>query len=358
MVKDLKKDVDREIKAFLSDIKKNYRLHEISKLLFNGIKDFLERKGKRIRPILYLLTYHGYTKRKKFSYKRLIRSSLSLELLHDFLLVHDDVIDRSQLRRGKPTLHRLFNARLAVSPDNIMGSGLSIVAGDVIFALAVETLLDIDEEQSRKEKALRKFIEAAALTGGGEFIDIVNGAKGIDKIRRRDVFLNYTMKTAKYTFEAPMLMGAILAGAEKRELEKLSELGIVLGHAFQILDDLLDMFSTSKEIGKPVLSDLAESKKTLLVWKAYGDLSGKDKLIFKRIFKKENKAQADLNKLKKLVETSGAPAHCLKKTRSLLAEADHIIEGLRMKKEFKKRLRRLTAGFTPKIERLERAIKK
>jgi len=357
MLKDLKKDIDREIRSYLSDIRKNYRLHETSKLLFNGIKDFLERKGKRIRPILYLLSYQGYTKRKRFSHKRLIRSSLSLELLHDFLLVHDDVIDRSRLRRGKPTLHRSFNARLAVSPDSIMGSGLSIVAGDVIFALAVETLLDMDEERSRKEKALRKFIEAAVFTGGGEFIDIVNGAKGIDEIRKRDVFLNYTMKTAKYTFEAPMLMGAILAGAGKKELDKLSELGTVFGHAFQILDDLLDMFSTSREIGKPVLSDLAESKKTLLVWKAYGDLRRKDKVEFNRIFKKGNKTRADLSKLKKLVEGSGAPVYCLKQTRSLLAEAGHIIESLRMKKEFKKRLRRITDGFTPKIERLERTIK-
>lgn len=352
----LKRDIDCEIKTFLADVRKNYKLHAVSNLLFSGIEDFLEREGKRIRPILFLLTYQGYTKRRDFSHKRLLRSSLSFELLHDFLLVHDDIIDRSAMRRGKPTLHRLFNARLSASPDNGLGSGLGIVAGDVIFVLAIEAFLSIDEALLRKEKALRRFIKAAALTGAGEFIDITGGIKEINRIQKKDIFLNYRMKTAKYTFEAPMLIGAILAGAGNRELKKLSMLGLSLGQAFQILDDLSDMFFTDRETGKPVLSDLAESKKTLLAWKAYKDLGGSHKEAFKRLFEKKNKAKNDLIKLKELVKKSRSPIYCLQKSRSLLKEADHAMGALRMKKKSKEGLAQIVGSFSSKIKKLERRI--
>ena len=353
MIGGLRKDIDREIRAFLADIKKNYRLHTVSGLLFSGIKDFLERKGKRIRPLLFLLAYQGYTKRKHFSYKKLLRSALSFELLHDFLLAHDDVIDKAFLRRGKPALHRSFNAMLDVSPDSGLGSDLGIVAGDVIFALAVEAFLSLDEVPSRKEKALRKFIETTVFTGAGEFIDIVSGIKRIDKIRRKDVLLNYTMKTAKYTFEGPMLTGAILAGAKKDELEKISGLGISLGQAFQILDDLVDVFLTSGETGKPALSDLYESKKTLLVWKTPKELGGRDKKTFNELFDKKNKTKTDLNELKDLVKRSGSAAYCLETCSSLLKEAESKTDDLRMAKKFKQGLTLVTGDLFSQLKRLE-----
>ena len=336
MIDALKKDIDKSLRKFLGEIGKNYKLHLSSKILFDGMKDFLQRKGKRIRPLLFLVSYLGYTKRKKYSYEKLLKCSLSLELLHDFMLAHDDVIDSSELRRGKPTLHKVFNKKMKVSGDDELGPSLSIVAGDVIFALAIEAFLSFDEDLIRKERALMKFTETAAYTGIGEFIDVVDSARAIDKITRKNVFLNYTLKTAKYTFECPLLIGAILAGADEKEMEKLSALGIMLGQAFQIQDDVLDMFSSSSEIGKSVLSDINESKKTLLVWKAYKELSNADKRDFKKVMGKDKKTYKDLVKVRGLIKKSGADKYCLGKAFNLLQESTRICSGLKMRSEHRK----------------------
>ena len=352
MIKLLKKDIDREIRSFLVDVKKDLKLHAISPLLFEGVKDFVERPGKRIRPILFILAYLGYTRRNGIPRKKLLRSSLSLELLHDFLLIHDDVIDKSDMRRGKPSLHRLFNSKMKVSPNDDAGSDLSIVAGDVIFALAVESFLSLDEDNKRKEKALREFLRITAFTGAGEFIDITAGMKSIDKVSRKEIFDIYTLKTAKYTFEGPMRIGASLAGVNDAELKKLSSLGTALGRAFQILDDLLDVFSTTSETGKPVLSDLVESKKTLLVWETFRRLGANDRKSFKQLFGKKSKTKKDLQRIKQLIIESGAHSYCVRKIHALLKEAMLFSDSIKMKKRYKKELLGLIENIISKTKAL------
>ncbi|MFQ5952991.1 MAG: polyprenyl synthetase family protein [Candidatus Omnitrophota bacterium] len=356
MLDKLRKDIDRGLKSLLTDIKEGYKLHRASPLLFRGMKDFLLRKGKRIRPALFVISYQGYTKRKNYSYKKLLRCSLSLELLHNFMLVHDDVIDKSDLRRGKPTLHRLFNKMYKAPGKDELGSHLSIVAGDIIFALAIEAFLSLDEDLSRKDRALKKFGETAVFTGTGEFIDVIEGKSKIEKITEKDVLLNYTLKTAKYTFECPLVMGALLAGASKNELKKLSRIGIALGQAFQVQDDLLDMFSSSKKIGKPVLSDLSESKKTLLVWKAYNTLDKKDRKVLKYFLEKDRKTYGDLLKFRKLIKKSGAQRYCLKRIESLFQEADSVCSSLRMKPRYKNVFKRFLRDFFSETESLKNTI--
>ncbi len=351
MLGKLKKDIDRDIMALLKEKKGFLSPSCLDGVLYDCLRDFLRRKGKRIRPLLFLISYLGYTKKKGLSRKKLLRASLSLELLHDFLLMHDDVIDSSALRRGKPTLHRLFNKKLGASPGNILGNGLSIVAGDIIFAMAVESLLALNVPSIRKERAVALLAATAASTGMGEFADVVNNVRDIRKVTEKDVLYTYTMKTAKYTFEAPLLIGAALSdGASRSEEQKLSRLGTTLGVAFQIQDDLLDIFSSSKKTGKPVLSDLSESKKTLLVWKTHKDLSGKDKKLFERLLAKNKKTRSDLMKLKQLITSSEAERYCLDNIRSLLSKAEKICAGLRMSPDYKATIYRLIQNISPEID--------
>ena len=331
-------DIDKELAAFL---KKDLLLQQVkhhSSLLASGIKDFAGRPGKRIRPALFALGYLGYTKRTQKHYNNIIKASLSQEFLHDFLLIHDDIIDNSALRRGKPTLHRFFNSSLSLNSKNKLGSDLGIVAGDIIFALSIESLNSIDETQERKKKALTLFNSATVLTGVGEFIDVINNIKPLGKIKEKEVYITYILKTAKYTFEFPMVIGSTLAGAPAGEVKKLSDLGLLLGQAFQIIDDMLDIFSSSIKTGKPVLSDLLEGKKTLLVFKAYSALKKTDKVLFKKLFEKENKTKKDLTKLKQLIEKTNAKSLCLKKATDFLKKSEIIYSSLNMKKTYKSAL--------------------
>lgn len=338
MLQKLKKDINKELEPLMRQARPFLVPGVKYDLIYRGIKDFVLRNGKRIRPSLFVLSYLGYSKEKGLSYKKLVRCALSLELLHDFLLVHDDVIDNSALRRGKPSLHRLFNDALSIPHDSKIGKDLSIVAGDVMFAMAVETFVSFVGTTPRGKKALSLLTRAAAETGIGEYIDVANNIKDLETVTQNDVSLAYILKTAKYTFVTPLLMGAVLAGAGDQEKKKLLKLGITLGQGFQIHDDLLDVFSTSKEIGKPILSDLNESKKTLLVVKAYQSLRGKDKKELKKILRKNIKTYGDLQRFRKLIKIGRSDKYCVDKTLALLDEARAICSSLRMRSKSKKAL--------------------
>ena len=335
MINKLIKDINNEIPSLLNDIDSELEISKNSKIVFNVIKDFVRRDGKRIRPLLFILGYLGYTKKKNVSYKNLLRTALSFEFLHAFLLIHDDIIDNSDLRRGKPAMHKMLNSKLKTNKDNILGKNLGIVVGDILYAISINSFLSLPEDTKRKEKALKLFTKMASTTGIGEFIDIVNGDLPIEKIAKNAIELTYILKTAKYTFEGPLVIGATLAGARSKELSKLSILGINLGKAFQIQDDLLDIFSSPKKTGKPIFSDLMEEKKTFLTHYTYINLNKKDKTIFKRYFNKKNKTKKDTNTIFNMIKKTDAYNICLNTVYKSITSANKSFDSLTMKSKYK-----------------------
>ena len=330
--------IDIALGEFIREAGDRMGLEKASSALYSGILEFVTRPGKRIRPVLFAISYKGYCPEKSSGNNGLIKCSLAFELLHDFLLVHDDVIDNSDLRRGKPTLHKVFNKKLKVPADKRIGSDLAIVAGDIIAALAVEALLSFKAPIERKEKALLEFTRAMSITGLGEFIDIVNNLTPMENIKKKDVLLTYIYKTARYTFEAPLVIGAIFAGTGKAELNKLSLLGTALGQAFQLQDDMLDIFFPISKTGKPVLSDIAESKKTLMAWKTYENLDPSGRKKAAALLSKKEKTQEDLEEFKTLIISSKAGKYCLDLAFSLLDESKLLISKLKMKPCFRDQL--------------------
>lgn len=339
--------INAGIRRVLDEANRHYRLRQVSDHLFSFSREFVLRKGKRIRPLLFVLSYKGYAAKPTRDEDSLFTSAASIELLHDYMLIHDDVIDNSSLRRGKPTLHKMFDHKLRLPDRAKIGKDLAIVAGDILFALAIASLTTVKENRRRKEETLRKLAETAAYTGAGEFIDIVSGHENIDDLTEDRIFLNYTLKTARYTFECPLLMGAILAGAPASEQNKLSRLGLAAGQAFQIYDDMLDLFATQDVIGKPVLTDLNESKKTLLVFMAYRNLRGKSRVQLRQILEKNNKTLADLDALRHLIVASGSYASCLDRMKKLQKKAMCLCDELKMKKAHKKALRSVIEKLSP-----------
>ena len=335
MIKKLIQDINNEIPSLLNDTNSEFQISENSKIIFDMILDFVKRDGKRIRPLLFILGYLGYTPRKSISYKKLLRTAISFELLHAFLLIHDDIIDNSDLRRGKPSMHKKLNSKLKIAPENILGKNLSIVIGDIIYAISINSFLSLQEDHRRKEKALKMFTKTAAATGIGEFIDTINGSLSIEKVTKSAISLTYVLKTAKYTFEAPLLIGALLAGAKPNELLKISNFGRNLGIAFQIQDDLLDIFSSTEETGKPIFSDLLESKKTFLIYHSYNALTKNDKAIFNRHFNKKNKTKKDLSLLFSMIKKTNAYDVCLDTISKSIISAEENYESLLMKHKYK-----------------------
>jgi geranylgeranyl diphosphate synthase, type I len=336
MIEDIRKNIDTSLASFLNTVKKEYKLHLVSPLLFESIKEFTLRPGKRIRPLLTVLTYKGYAPASKKISTKLYNASTCMEFLHNFMLIHDDIIDRSDLRRGKPTMHKILAHTVKTNDPDKLGIDLGIIAGDIVYALAIDAFLSIDEKLDRKEKALKYFIQTAAFTAMGEFIDTVHGVSSLDDIHEKDVYLNYTLKTARYTFDCPMVTGAILAGADKKQINKISEFGILIGQAFQIQDDIIGIYETEEKIGKSILSDLAEGKKTLLVVHANKTLKGKAKAEFLKTFNKPTKTLKDLEDIKRIFIEAGSLDYALKAVETRLKKAQKIIcKDLTMHQQYK-----------------------
>lgn len=331
-----KHQIDKSLARFLDKIKNVYKLHLVDPILYESIREFSLRDGKRIRPILLALSYKGYRKNPARMSPSIYYASTCIELLHNFMLIHDDIIDRSDLRRGKPTLHRLLQKAAKIPGHERLGADLSLVAGDIVYALAIDAFLSINEELKRKERALKYFIQTAVFTAMGEFADTLHGVRPLEKVSENDVFLNYTLKTARYTFDCPLVVGAILAGADNADIKSLSKLGLLIGQAFQIQDDVIGIFDTEKNIGKSILSDLAESKKTILVCHAYRALKGPDRKRFLKIFSKSKKNYADLVEVRKLFVRGGSLNYSLGHIRSRLNKSLDLLRQLKMAPKYKR----------------------
>ncbi len=333
MIERIKIEVEKELEGLTRTIDRYYALPKISLLLSKEIKNFILRKGKRLRPILFILAYKGFTKKAAAG---LYACALSFELLHDFLIVHDDIIDKSDMRRGEPSVHKRLNNLLSGHKNiKFRGEDLSIIIGDIMYAMAMDAFLAIKEEARRKERGLKRFVEGALFTGSGEFIELLSGIEDIKDITEEAIYKIYDCKTAYYSFASPLSIGAILAGADQNQVERLFRCGICLGRAFQIKDDILGLLGKEEEIGKSPLTDLREAKKTLLLWHAYNNSKKREKLFIKKVLRKENVNRADLLRVQCIVSESGALDFAKRKIRNLLKKSEGLIMHSGMRKDCK-----------------------
>ncbi len=333
----IKNRIEKELHAYVGSINKLYALNKFSPTLFKNIKEFICRDGKRVRPILFCIGYLGFSKGNSAP-QGLYRSALSLELLHDFMLVHDDIIDKSDKRRGKPAMHTLLKCSLNNKKVKFNGQDLAIVAGDVMYAMALDAFLAVRANSRCKEGALRKLFLAALYTGSGEFIELLLGIKPIKDVTQKDIYKIYDYKTANYTFASPLTMGAELAGANPGQIKKLHAYGMLLGRAFQIKDDIIGTFGNVKETGKSNLTDIQEAKRTLLVWYAFNHANFKDRRIITRIMQADSASKTDLNKMRSMIVSSGALAYAQNQIKHLYAQAQKQIRGLKMKQKYRQGL--------------------
>lgn len=336
MLTTIRKNIDKSLDSFVDKAEKEYNLATINPYLFKCIKEFVLRKGKRIRPLLLILSYQAYNKKGGRLSQDIYHASTCIELLHNFMLIHDDIIDCSDLRRGKPTMHRMLQRTVKSDDPEKLGLDLGIIAGDIVYAMAIDAFLSFDETPARMKKALKYFVQTAAFTAMGEFVDTLNGVLPVDKVTERDVFLNYSLKTARYTFDCPLVIGSVLAGASNKQTELLSELGVLIGQAFQIQDDIIGVFDTEKNIGKSVLSDLEESKKTLLVCHAHETLKGKNRTNFLKYFDKKKITYKDLEAVRKIFIETGSLNYAFDHVKQRLKRSDMIMSKLTMKPKYKK----------------------
>lgn len=209
----------------------------------------LKAGGKRLRPILTLESCKIVGGKEEDA----IPFAVAIEMIHTYSLIHDDLpaLDNDDLRRGKPTNHKVF------------GEAMATLAGDALLNYAFEIMLSssIDKKDSNKYlKAINEVAKHAGIYGmiGGQVVDVESENKIIDKDKLDFIHLN---KTAAMIIGC-MRVGAIIGGASEEELEKVTKYGKNIGLSFQIVDDILDITGDEAKLGKPIGSDIENSKST------------------------------------------------------------------------------------------------
>lgn len=246
---------------------------EKSSRLREAMNYSMKAGGKRIRPILLYESYRLFG-----GDSAVVEPFMAaIEMIHTHSLIHDDLpaIDNDLLRRGKPTTHAVY------------GEALALLAGDALLNYAYETALKsffysygkVDQEQmnARIVLALKILAESTGIDGmlAGQSVDVENEKNGTLSIDRETLEYINEYKTSKL-IEAPLMIGAVLAGAEKSDVMIMKDLGRKIGLAFQIRDDILDVTGDENELGKPIHSDERNEKTTYVT--LLGESGAKDRV--------------------------------------------------------------------------------
>jgi geranylgeranyl diphosphate synthase, type I len=220
--------------------------------------------GKRLRAAF---VYWGYRSNGAAHNDEIIKAAASLELLQACALIHDDVMDGSDTRRGKPAIHRHFenvhnNASWQGSSAGF-GVGAAILVGDLALSWADTLLCDagLSYEELNRAKSVYDVMRAELMAG--QYLDLLEQARQNTTPTQARNVIRY--KSAKYTIERPLNLGAAIANADQAHQDVLTSYGLALGEAFQLRDDLLGVFGTPEQTGKPAGDDLREGKQTVLV---------------------------------------------------------------------------------------------
>ncbi|MCU0667202.1 MAG: polyprenyl synthetase family protein [Patescibacteria group bacterium] len=278
--------------------------------------DVLMRGGKRIRGSLAIETY------KMFGGKEqdvIIRAACALEMLNTYMLVADDIQDRSLTRRGGKTAHiqlKEFHEKNHLKGDSQhFGEATAISSFLIAQHYATNLLVNLPINDSVKVTILNNINKCFVITGHGQTLDIF--CEAIQDVSEQDIYNILSWKTAYYTFINPLQLGALLAGATEQQIVPLAEYGLNAGRVFQLTDDIIGTFGEESETGKSPLDDIKEGKRTMLIVKALKNASDSDAYFLHSCLGNQDITISEFNRCKKIIINSGA----LEDTKQAASEA-------------------------------------
>ena len=322
----LRRQVDETLAECLDVQRTDCLRHPVFASLYEELTEFVRRPGKRLRPLLFLLG-HGVFARGQGTDVQAVPAhalrqvAVSLELLHAFILVHDDIIDRSETRRGLATLHRVFEARFPSFTDrHRAGRNLAIVMGDILFALAQKCLLEAALPAGMASRLGSMLLGCMLETGFGEAADVMYSTRDVSKVEVDEIEQMYCLKTTCYTIEGPLAMAAVLAGCGEDTLAAIGRVARPAGLAFQIENDLRE-FARFEVSDAEAPADILEGKKTLLVRTAFNRLNEVDRGMLQLCFGADKPTEGTVSMARELVTRSGAVGELTAKMDRLFARS-------------------------------------
>lgn len=313
----LKKHVDNKIVNYLK-----INDDQLIKEAINHFNCILNNGGKRVRPYISFL---AYITEGGVNYENIFKVGIGLELFHAFALVHDDIIDEGKERHGMQTIHRYMLDLLSTSekPEKKqVANSISLLVGDLVFSWASEIISIFGN--TKVQQLYYKMNEETVL---GQMLDVSITLK--NKVNSKDLTKKNELKTSRYSFINPMLMGAAQANSHARD-GFYTELGLILGQAFQIQDDLLDIIGDSKITGKISMIDIQDGQHTLITQYVFDNASIRDKEILASLFGKFVDDHAR-KVLIRLFNSTGAIKYAENEITTLFTKALSLIENSDMK---------------------------
>lgn len=285
----------------------------------------------------------------------IIALAASLEVFHAAALVHDDIMDSSDTRRGLPAAHKAFEelhrGRSYSGDSEHFGISTSLLLGDLLLAwsddLLSEAVANLDTTTASATRA--QFSQMRQEVTLGQYLDIHEEAAWLtveEKERLERALRVVTYKSAKYSMEAPLLIGASLAGANERGLAELSAFGLPLGIAFQLRDDVLGVFGDSEVTGKPSGDDLREGKRTVLIERAEAQMPQVARNVFDELLGNRSLSPQQIEMMQKTLEETGALNEVERMIKQYGEKAMEALEASTLTDVSKKELRRLAEAVT------------
>ncbi|MGH2698356.1 MAG: polyprenyl synthetase family protein [Actinomycetota bacterium] len=301
-LEELRLAVDADLHTFLA--RRKEALPENARLI-EELWRMISAGGKRLRPAF---CYWGYRAGGGQHGDDILRAAASLELLHTFALVHDDIMDASDERRGERTVHALH------------GLSVAVLAGDLSLVLADARLIESGFSAEPMQRAMNAYQMMRQEVIAGQYLDVASETNtAITEAEARRIAV---LKSGRYSIEKPIVIGACLAGASEDVVAGLAAAGEPLGEAFQFRDDLLGTFGERRSVGKPVDSDIREGKRNLLFARTVRALSGSERDFFAGHWGGgDSLSSEDVERLRALVEESGARKSVERLTLDLADEA-------------------------------------
>lgn len=311
--------VAAELHAFLDE--KQEMMKQISPatlVLVDSIKT-LVAGGKRMRALLCYWGWRGAGGAPDAA--AVIQAGAALELFQAAALIHDDIIDRSDTRRGRPSVHRQFSTLHTDSGWSLdaerFGQAAGILTGDLCLSLSEEMFARIGTAAGSRARAVFNLMRAEVMAG--QYLDILEEASGPAKphetaVERASAIILY--KSAKYSSEHPVVLGGALAGADESLLAGFSDFALPLGQAFQLRDDVLGVFGDPVKTGKPAGDDLREGKRTVLVGMTIDAAAAADREFVDGNLGRQDLSENEVARMRTIMVESGA----LASTEALITE--------------------------------------
>ncbi|MGN0221481.1 MAG: polyprenyl synthetase family protein [Prevotella sp.] len=309
----------QELLDMVNDFISNLPYEREPQTIYEPIKYVLSLGGKRIRPVLMLLAYNMYKDNPEY----ILMPACALETYHNYTLLHDDLMDNADVRRGKPTVHRKWNANAA------------ILSGDTMQVLAYQRLTQCDED--KLPELLHLFTETALQIGEGQQYDMEFETR--DDVTEEEYIEMIRLKTS-VLLACATKMGALLADASPQDTQQLYRFGELMGLAFQLQDDLLDVYGDPQVFGKAIGGDITSNKKTYMLINAFLHANEKQRAeLFHWTTVNEFDRQEKIEAVTRLYNEIGVRQLCEEKINTYFQECLKSLESIPLPAERKEVLR-------------------